>query len=309
MAAASTELHAGARRAGCAWLAATAGLALLAGGAARLLGAAPLYMGAVMAAGMIAVPVVVARAVQRRVAMPSAVTLMLVMCAMHVAPSYIGNRNQAFCMIVAGLAMLALFGCPGSSKRPDTRRHGMHGRASRDIALVAFLAGLSTGLLARFQFFAICGSQGGSLPEYSMLLAVTAVLGFIVDRSAGKRVLATLYVARGVLLAALAASASPALATIGAQAFLVLDCLTIPALVRLTGNHDAVHAGCPGAAHHVGMLVGAALATTPFFFGEGFVALFVASGAANLACALQFGGFAPWRAMRGIRSLDIHASR
>jgi hypothetical protein len=86
----------------------------------------------------------------------------------------------------------------------------------------------------------------------------------------------------------LAANDSPTLAPLAAAIFLILDCLTIPALVSLRGRSASVlSASCPGVAHHIGMVLGAALSTTPYFFGDGFVVLYAFSAAANVICAVS----------------------
>ena len=161
-------------------------------------------------------------------------------------------------------------------------------RATGATALLALFAGLSSGSLARFQLYAICGMSGAQ-PMWQILLSVGAVcaLAFIADRPGNNnRMLIVLYVLRAALIGALAAVDSPSLALLAAKIFLILDCLTIPALMKLRRkSRSALSAGCPGAAHHIGMVLGATLSTTPYFFGDGFIVLYALSAIANLICA------------------------
>ncbi len=180
---------------------------------------------------------------------------------------------------------------------PDRNRYTSNStdRSSESIyatgatVLLALLAGLSSGMLARFQLVAICG-VGSLQPMWQIALSLGAVcaLSFIADRSGNKNwMLIALYVSRAALIAALAAADAPTAAVLAARIFVILDCLTIPALMKPRGKSSGViNAGCPGAAHHVGMILGATLSTTPYFFGHGFTMLYVSAATANLACAV-----------------------
>jgi hypothetical protein len=69
--------------------------------------------------------------------------------------------------------------------------------------------------------------------------------------------------------------------------------------VNLRGNSTSVlRASCPGVAHHIGMVLGAALSTTPYFFGDGFVVLYTLSATANVICAASLATH--WRARQHI---------
>jgi hypothetical protein len=161
-------------------------------------------------------------------------------------------------------------------------------RVTGATVLLALFAGLSSGSLARFQLYAICG-MSGTQPMWQILLSVGTVcaLAFIADRpSNNNRMLIVLYVLRAAVIGALAVVDSPSLALLTAKIFLILDCLTIPALMKLRRkSRSALSAGCPGAAHHIGMVLGATLSTTPYFFGDGFIVLYALSAIANLICA------------------------
>jgi len=108
------------------------------------------------------------------------------------------------------------------------------------------------------------------------------------DRRTYRRALLVLFVLRGSLLAALTFDCLAPWAALAAPAFAVIDFLTLPTLMRGGRASRASGAGCPGLAHHTGMLVGTALATTSWGFGQGFYALFLIGGALNLACAYAF---------------------
>lgn len=158
-------------------------------------------------------------------------------------------------------------------------------RSNAAMLAAALLAGLSSGVLARFQFFSICGSGPFSLSHAAMSLCLVATLGLIADRADHRHTLLALFVVRGALLASLTLAAFSAWTVFAAPAFALLDALTLPALIRASRMQRAAHAGCPGVVHHGGMLAGAALATTSWGFGQGFYALYLLGGALNLACA------------------------
>jgi hypothetical protein len=231
--------------------------------------------------------------------------LIATMSAMGVVPAYVSGLEHS--TTIAGLfvavgGVLLLYGqhLVGASALPhedlDPNQHADRStlqspstiHATGTTALLALLAGISSGSLARFQLFAICGISG-TQPIWQILLSVGAVcaLAFIADRSGNNnRMLIVLYVLRAALIGALASRDNPALALLAAKIFLVLDCLTIPALMKLRKkSRSALSAGCPGGAHHIGMVLGATLSTTPYFFGDGFIVLYALSALTNLVCA------------------------
>ncbi|MFM0180828.1 hypothetical protein PQR52_20315 [Paraburkholderia aspalathi] len=285
---------------------------LLVSGAATLVSQAglsqranALWMSALALATMTIVPLLMSRVSRPRATLATAVTLIVTMSAIGIVPAYVGglvhSTTIAGLFVVAGGALLLygrhFVGAPVLSPEDvDWNRYTNRNtdqstealRATGTTALLALLAGLSSGSLARFQLFAICGMSGAQ-PIWQVLLSVGAVcaLAFIADRSGNnKRMLIVLYVLRAALIGALAAVDSPTLALLAAKIFLILDCLTIPALMKLRRNsRSALSAGCPGVAHHVGMVLGATLSTTPYFFGEGFIVLYALSAITNLLCA------------------------
>ena len=270
--------------------------------------ATDLWMSALMLSIMTSVPLLMSR-VSGRYAMPaSAATLIMTIAAMNGVPAYLnGSSHGAFIAVVMlATSMALLLYRPRVPDPCDKPLHASSQRTSPEkaaipstvTALLALLAGLSSGSLARLQFFAICGASGAQ-PFWQIALSCAAVgtLAFSAGQSRGKYMLVALYVARAALIGALAASENPALAPLAASVFLALDCLTIPALVNLRGRSNLLlSASCPGLAHHVGMVAGAALSTTPYFFGAGFVVLFAMSAAANLICAASLA--MRWRAAR-----------
>jgi hypothetical protein len=287
--------------------AAGAACVLIAGGGAALamgagLGqhAGALWMSALALATMMAAPLLMARSTRRHATLASAATLIVTMSAMSALPAYLNGLQHgsmlAVSMIAAGGALLFcwrhLRGTVGTVSH-HANESIQRPRAASATALLALLAGMSSGTLARFQLFAVCGASGGNgangaqpLWHLALSLAAVCALACFADRSHNNRMLTILYVARAVLIGTLASVDNPALAPLSAKLFLLLDCLTIPALANLRGNAKrALSASCPGIAHHIGMLAGAALSTTPYFFGDGFVVLFAISAAANLLCA------------------------
>lgn len=307
MAAASTDpTLRGAQRAGIAAgvpaaCAAGSACVLIAGGSAALsiqagLGqhASALWMSALALATMMGAPLLMARAAGRHTMLAGAATLIVTMSAMNALPAYLNGLQYgkviAALMIATGGALLFCWRhlCnPAANASHHARESGAATRPVGATALLALLAGISSGSLARFQLFALCGASGAQ-PFWQIALSLTGVcaLACVADRSHSNRMLMTLYIARAALIGALATVDHPALAPLAAKIFLLLDCLTIPALANLRGNSQRVlSASCPGIAHHIGMVTGAALSTTPYFFGDGFVVLFALSAAANLICA------------------------
>ncbi|MFM0505209.1 hypothetical protein [Paraburkholderia caffeinilytica] len=284
---------------------------LLVSGAATLITQASLgqranalWMSALALATMTIVPLLMSSASRPRTTLATAATLIAAMSAMSILPAYvIGLKHSttiAGLFVVVGSVLLYGQYRAGASALPhedsDPNRQANRNtaqsagaiHATGATALLALLAGLSSGSLARFQFYAICGMSSAQ-PTWQILLSVGAVctLAFIADRSTdNKRMLIVLYALRAALIGALASVDSPTLALLAAKIFLVLDCLTIPALMTLRGkSRSAMSASCPGAAHHIGMVIGATLSTTPYFFGEGFIVLYALSAMTNLLCA------------------------
>lgn len=258
-----------------------------------------LWMSALALATMMGVPLSMARLSSRYTTLKTAATLIAAMCAMNAVPGYLNGfphgKIVAASMIVVGASLL-FYWLHSSRARINLTHHvdapaaAIRYKKSTAIpALLALFAGLSSGSLARFQIFALCGASGTQpLWQFALLFVTVCALACMADRSHGgsNGMLIALYVARAVLTGVLASSDSPALAPLASKAFLLLDCLTIPALANLRGNSsNAISATCPGIAHHVGMVTGAALSTSSYFFGDGFVVLFALGAAANLICA------------------------
>jgi hypothetical protein len=337
MAAASTDpkLRAGAsanvRGALAACAAGSACVLIASGGAALSMrpslapNAGALWMSALALASMIGAPLLIARSTRRHTTLASTATLIVALSAKNVIPAYLngsqhGNVIATF-MIAMGGALLFCWRHLGSTmaKAPPPANESIRTlRPLGTTALLALLAGMSSGSLARFQMFALCGggstgSANGVPPfwQIALSLALVCTLACLADRSRNNRVLMLLYLARAALLGTLASADNPAFAPLAAKVFLLLDCLTIPALANSRGNRanggDAkrmLSASCPGLAHHIGMLAGAALSTTPYFFGDGFVLLFALSATANLICAVSLATH--WRIAR---SFDPQAHR
>ncbi|RDJ99672.1 hypothetical protein [Paraburkholderia lacunae] len=308
MAAARTDPATRGARHAAPWVAGSA-CALLASGAAALVMRAgfsqhanALWMSALTLATMMIAPTLMARSSDRRRWLPIAATLMVTMSAMSLVPPYLSGAEHggaiAALMTATGGALLVdwrrVLGSANESlsESPDDPRQTADDSSTvlhttGAAALLAFLAGVSSGSLARFQLYAICGVTGAQpIWQGALLLTAVCVLAFAAERSGQHRLLIALYVIRAALVGWLTAADTPTLAPLAAQVFLVLDCLTIPALMNLGSKPSrAFSASCPGAAHHIGMVSGAALSTTPYFFGDGFMVFYALSAAANLLCA------------------------
>ncbi|HEY4295712.1 MAG TPA: hypothetical protein VGM85_04495 [Paraburkholderia sp.] len=284
--------------------------------------ASALGMSALALAAMMGVPLLMARSSDSHRVLATAATLIVTMSAMNALPAYLNGLQyggaMAASMIAAGGALLVcwrylngqLAKAPHHADAAITAITAIAATAAPSpgdaTTLLALLAGISSGSLARFQFFALCGASGAQ-PLWQIALSLTAVcaLACFADRARNNSMLATLYIARAALIGALAAVDHPALAPLAAKIFLLLDCLTIAALANLAGNdRRALRASCPGIAHHAGMVAGAALSSTPYFFGDGFVVLFALSAAANLICAASLA--TGWR---GGKTAHAHANR
>ncbi|WP_213294608.1 hypothetical protein [Paraburkholderia sacchari] len=289
------------------WCAVTGGASALA--ASIMLGAMQVGANAAAFAGgaaaLIAVallPAALARRFASRATVPVATSLILVMAAMAAAAV---RARAGFLPIgmpgalaLAGLVMFAAAWSSLPTRRTEsvTPRQPIHRtpfqlaqraftkalQGSAALLVPALLAGLSSGVLARFQFFAVCGSGPYSLAQLAVSLGAAAGLGLLAERIDHRYALLALFTLRGALLAALTLDTLAPWAVFAAPAFTVLDALTLPTLLRIG---QASQAGCPGFAHHAGMLAGAALATTSWGFGPGFHALFLAGATLNLVCA------------------------
>lgn len=283
------------------WCAITGGACASAAGAmfaAMRFGAtaAAFVGGALALLAMAMLPALLARAFSRRATVPIATALLLTMAAMNAASSL--TREAAFVLATGGAVLLAL-GCAFISRvsrvsrasvpthRRRAQKHDMPMSTTAWLLAPALLAGLSSGLLARFQLFAICGgASGASFSHVGVSLGIVTLAGLAFDRIDRRHALLALFALRAALLAALTLDRFANSAAIAVPAFALLDFLTLPTLMRAadTASH-ASQAACPGIAHHAGMLAGAALATTSWGFGQGFYALFALGGALNLACA------------------------
>ncbi|MDE1010883.1 MAG: hypothetical protein OSB38_35000 [Paraburkholderia fungorum] len=268
--------------------------------------ASAIWMSALALATMTIVPLLMSRIARAHTTFATAMTLIAAMSAMNVVPPYVGKLEHSAAIagmfvIVGGVLLCCRWhlvvarAAPSEDAERDRHRIKSTNQSTEPIyaigatVLLALFAGLSSGMLARFQLVAICG-VGSLQPMWQIALSLGAVcaLSFIVDRSGNNnRMLIALYVSRATLIAALAAADVPTAALFAARVFVILDCLTIPALMKpRSKSNGVINAGCPGAAHHVGMILGATLSTTPYFFGDGFTMLYVSTAIANLICAV-----------------------
>lgn len=289
------------------WCAVTGGAAALAAGVmlgAMQLGASAAAFAASTVAllAMALLPAALARRFVSRATVPVAASLVLTMAAMTAAAAQAraGSITSALpvALALAGLILLATVwprlparhaassASPMRIHRTPVQREEQGFVAALPAGVVllapALLAGLSSGVLARFQFFAVCGAGPFSYAQLAVSLGAALGLGLLAERIDRRYALLALFALRGALLAALTLDALVPWAAFAAPAFAVLDALTLPTLLRVG---RATQAGCPGVAHHAGMLAGAALATTSWGFGQGFHALFLSGAALNLMCA------------------------
>ncbi|MFM0206652.1 hypothetical protein PQQ96_04530 [Paraburkholderia sediminicola] len=292
-----------------------------------------LLMSALALATMTIVPLLMSRLSRRHTTLATAVTLIVTMSAMGVVPAYVGGLEHRIATAALAIALggvLLFYGLhlasekaspPATASSPEhSDRNTYSNQNAHDstttihstgaAALLALFAGLSSGSLARFQLYAICGMSGAP-PMWQIALSLGAVcaLALIADRSGNNnRMLIVLYVLRAALIGALAAVDSLILALLTAKMFLVLDCVTIPSLMKWRGeSRSAIRAGCPGAAHHIGMVLGATLSTTPYFFGDGFMVLYVLSAIATLICAYTLA--TSWLERKPFRGQENRARR
>ncbi|QBQ97220.1 hypothetical protein [Paraburkholderia pallida] len=293
--------------AACVWCAVTGAAAALAAGvmlgAMRIDATTAAFAGSAVAlAAMALLPAALARRFVSRATVPVAASLILTMAAMTAAAAQarVGSTTGAMpaVLALAGLALLATvrpyLNAPRTESSVPPRqigrtpiqrtRQGFIGALPASVSLLApaMLAGLSSGVLARFQFFAVCGAGPFSFAQLAVSLCAVVGFGLLAERIDHRYALLALFALRGALLAALTLDALAPWVVFAAPAFAVLDALTLPTLLRIG---RATQAGCPGVAHHMGMLAGAALATTSWGFGQGFPALFFAGAALNFMCA------------------------
>jgi hypothetical protein len=264
-----------------------------------------LWMSALALVTMTIVPLLMSGRSRQRTTLATAATLIAAMSAMGVVPAYVNgfehpNAIATVAIVTGGALLLYWRHLVGATALPP-EDFGREWYANKDAnrptraihttgvtVLLALLAGLSSGSLARFQLYAICGmSVAQPIWQIALSLGGVCALALIADRSGdNNRILIVLYVLRAALIGTLAVLDSPPLALIAARIFLVFDCATIPALMKLRdGPRGAMSASCPGAAHHIGMVLGATLSTTPYFFGDGFTILYGLSAITSLTCA------------------------
>jgi hypothetical protein len=270
-------------------------VAMQAGGTLTALAASALALLA-----MALIPAALASRFATRATVPIASALVLTMSAMSAASAEAraGATGVTAPLALGGIALLAALSLYFLRDAPTRTAH-RHAAASQPTtrALVpalrnnvwfvapALLAGLSSGVLARFQFFAVCGGGTASGAHVAASLAVVILAGALAERVDHRRALLVFFVLRAALLAALTLDALAPWISLAAPAFALLDYLTLPTLMRGAGAASVAQARCPGLAHHAGMLAGAALATTSWGFGQGFYMLFLMGGALNVACA------------------------
>jgi hypothetical protein len=237
----------------------------------------------------------------------SALALLGSMALLRLMPTLLpelpsAHRLPLICLLLGAAIMLA---APLLRARMQPRAAPAHPAASDARGLLsappfgygaaplalALLAGLCTGGMARVDLSDLCGPSGdaGSLAGWALSLSVVAAGAVLMDRGHLLKVLALLYGLRALLLVALGSVELEvaARAPTATQLLLALDCLTLPALLRLAGPSCGL-AGMagPGLAHHLGMGIGAALATAPYFFGDSFALPAFVGAALSLSCVL-----------------------
>lgn len=244
---------------------------------------------------MMAVPWGMARWLGRHFVVATAIALFCAMAALHAAQ--VPADASALKVLAAGGAASALgaFALSRQALHPAADSiasiavpvsASMPGRPQAVMGL-AVLAGLATGGMARFELMSLCGPTAGSTGAAPWVLSLSAVLAFGLCsiRAPIAWALALLYIARAAILAVLTTRDAAGVAAWAAQALLAIDCLTLPALMRLTGAQCGLSgAAGPGLAHHAGMVIGGALSTAPYFFGDAFTTLALSGSALSLLC-------------------------
>ncbi|POR49137.1 hypothetical protein B0G62_112122 [Paraburkholderia eburnea] len=283
-------------RATAFWCAVTGGAAALAAGI--MLGAmqagasaSAFAANALALLAMALLPPMFARRFGSRATLPCAAALVLTMGAMSFAAAQAraGVTQGALPLALAGFAMLMAvrrFNSDALSELVPPKLRIRFARPDNGALIgAALLAGISSGVLARFQLFALCGAGPFSLAP--LLLSLGAAIGFGagLQHIGRHHALLLLFSLRGALLAALTLDATSPWSLYAAPTFALLDALTLPTLLRNDHANHATQGACPGIAHHVGMLAGAAFATTSWGFGQGFYALFSGAAALNFVCA------------------------
>jgi hypothetical protein len=284
------------RRAGAFWCAVTGGAAALAAGIMLVAmqggaHAAAVAASAVALLAMALLPPMFSRRFGAQATLPCAAALVLTMGAM----SFAATQARANATLLALPFILAGFVILMAVRRFDshalsvplsfTRRIGFKRPGNGTLIGAALLAGMSSGVLARFQLFALCGAEPFSLSHLLLSLGVATGSAVWLQRIERRRALLFLFSLRGVLLAALTLDAFSSWSLYCAPAFAVLDALTLPTLLRNDRADHATQGACPGVAHHLGMLAGATFSTTSWGFGQGFYMLFLGAAALNFACA------------------------
>lgn len=243
---------------------------------------------------MVVVPWGTARWAGRHFVAVTALVLLCAMATLHAAQ--VPADASAMKVLAAGGAAVALGAFALS-------RHAFHPAADSTVSLavpvsasmygppgavtgLALLAGLATGGMARFELMSLCGPAAGSTGAAPWVLSLGAVLAFglCIIRAPVAWALALLYATRAAILAVLTRPDAAGFAAPAAQALLAIDCLTLPALMRLTGRCGLSGAAGPGLAHHAGMVIGAALSTAPYFFGDAFTILALSGSLLSLLC-------------------------
>ncbi|NIE65019.1 hypothetical protein [Burkholderia sp. Ax-1719] len=290
-------------RAAAIWCAVTGGAVALAAGimlGAMQAGASATAFAAsaIALVAMALLPPLFARRFGARATLPCAAALVITTGAMSFAATQArsGVTQDMFALVFAGIVLLIV------ARRLDSDSLSFILPSIRAVRFIrpgkgaligaALLAGMSSGVLARFQIFALCGAGPFSLTHLFLSLGVAIGAGACLQRIERRHALVWLFSLRGALLAALTLDTLAPWSLYAAPAFAVLDALTLPTLLRTHTHYDAQHdahhtapGGCAGVAHHFGMLVGAAFSTTSWGFGQGFYSLFLGAAVLNLMCA------------------------
>lgn len=246
---------------------------------------------AVALLAMALLPPIFARRFGPMATLPCATALVLTMGAMSFAATQASAdiTRSALPLLLSGFALLASARRFHSDtlleRRSFTRYASAFRRGNGALIGAALLAGMSSGILARFQLFSLCGAGTFSLTHLFFSLCAAIGAGAWLQRSDRRNALLLLFCLRGAVLAALTLDAFSSWSLYAAPVFAVLDALTLPTLLRNDHASHVAQGGCPGIAHHIGMLAGAAFATTSWGFGQGFYALFLGAAVLNLVCA------------------------
>ncbi|HZZ13031.1 MAG TPA: hypothetical protein VFE79_20285, partial [Paraburkholderia sp.] len=193
-----------------------------------------LWMSALTLAAMILVPSLMSRLADRHGTLAIAATLLITMSAMTAVPTYLrdagagSSTSTALLMATLGAALCARAlrkvhrtAQVAAYEEREVKATSSSLRATGAVAALALLSGLSSGTLARFDLFGMCGASGAvSAWQMGLSLIAVCVAAVMADRSRSHTTLMVVYGARALMIGAMAWANRPELAPLAAKLFL-----------------------------------------------------------------------------------------